>query len=35
MVRRIIKGCIDIIRQEIAWYKTRVWLKSRAVRWTQ
>jgi hypothetical protein len=35
MIRRIIRGIIDVIRQEVAFYKTRVWLKSRAVRWAR
>lgn len=35
MIRRIIRGIIDVIRQEIAWYKTRVWLRSRALRWAR
>lgn len=32
MIRRIIRGIIAVIRTEIAFYKTRTWLKSRALR---
>lgn len=35
MIRRIIRGIIAVIRTEIAFYKTRIWLKSRAVRWAR
>lgn len=34
MIRRIIRGIIDVIRQEIAWFKIRTWLRSRAVKFT-
>ena len=35
MIRRIIKGIIDVIRQEIAWYKTRNVMRRQAARLTQ
>jgi hypothetical protein len=34
MIRRIIKGCIEVIRTEYAWFKIRV-EKRRAVRWAR
>lgn len=33
MCRRIIKGIIAVIRQEIAWFNFRIWMKSRATRY--
>ena len=35
MIRRIIKGIVEVIRTEIAFFKTRISLKSRVVRWAR
>lgn len=35
MLRRIIKGIIDVIRQEITWNKTRSLLRKQASRVTR
>lgn len=34
MIRRIIKRVLNAIKEEIEWSKTRVFLKSRAVKYT-
>lgn len=33
IVKRIIKETVAVIRQEIAWYKIRVWRRTRASRY--
>lgn len=35
MIRRIIKRIAAVIREEYQCYRTRCWLKSRAVRWAK
>lgn len=35
MIRRILKRTAQVIKQEYAWFKFRLWLKSRAVRWAR
>lgn len=35
MIRRIFKRFLQVIKEEFEWSKTRVWLRSRAVRWAR
>lgn len=35
MIRRICKRIIAVIKEEFEWMKTRIWLKSRAVRFVR
>jgi len=35
MIRRIFKRIAQVIREEVGWFTTRAWLKSRAVRWVR
>lgn len=35
MIRRIAKRIAAVIRQEWEWFRFRLWLKSRAVRWAR
>jgi hypothetical protein len=35
MIRTIIKRIINVIREEYAYFKLRLWLKRRAVRWAR
>ena len=32
MIRRIFKRFVTVVKEEFEWMKTRIWLKSRAVR---
>lgn len=34
MIRRIVKRFVTVVKEEFAWFKFRLWLKSRAVRYT-
>lgn len=34
MIRRILKRISQVVKEEIASFQTRVWLKSRATRYT-
>jgi cell fate regulator YaaT (PSP1 superfamily) len=35
MIRRICKRIVEVIREEYNWYRTRVWLQQRAVKWVR
>jgi hypothetical protein len=35
MLRRIFTRIKQVIKEEYEWMKTRIWLKSRAVRWVR
>lgn len=35
IVKRIFKAALTILSEEYEWFKLRVWLKSRAVRWAR
>lgn len=35
IVKRIFKTALTILREEYEWYKLRIWLRRRAVRWAR